>query len=396
MSNKNIPNNNNKARKQKSSKNMWIFILSLIASFLLLAAIVINLPFFYRDGTFKLNLDSISPGRLCFILDKSQAYYYYPISDSLILKMGKTQSSILNLKAEEELSLDLGFEQPILSENGSYFVLTERNSPKYFVFNKKGLVYQGKTNHSIISATVSSSGYLALLLDNPDKRSFIKVFNNDGSELFDINIQDEKISGFVVDMKFNHDNNQLLLSMLNVSSSSPFSIINVYSLNANNLGKLIAEYRPNDSSIIASLSMDENNNLLAFASHKVLTLEDNNIKEKLKYASLFYGDISDGLAFIIANQAESGPLYLKTWNSYYKEYEEFKANDFHFPGTISQFSYSGNYLVALIGKNLYKYDLRKPVDVNPYIFESPIIRFRVSKSGDILVICENGVYQILN
>lgn len=385
-------------KKKPASKqailSLSIYLLAFISTLLILILLLLRLPFFTENQVVKLNLESGTQGKLSVALSKEEAAQYYPLSEKLLLRVGQTTSAFVNTEGKEELAVDFGFEQIRLKENQGYFVATEAGSPRYMVFNKKGLLYAGKTNFSILDATVSPTGKLALLLDDVNSKSYVQVFHSDGTENFDMILQDDQASGYVVDLHFSADESELLLTKLNLSSATPRPIITSYSLKDSNVTQIQAEYKPK-LSLVAFLESTLNHQLLLFSSTQVLQIDQGEFFPKIQYANLYTGGLSQDKAYLIATKNEGGFYYLKTWDVNDISEDSLENYDYVFAGTPSQVNVHGKYMAVLQGKEILRFDLSRPSQPQRFKLDAQILRMRMNENGSLLLVTEDGIREIL-
>lgn len=383
-----------KPKQRNAMMSLAIYSLIFVSSLLFLILLILRLPIFSENGVIQLNLDSGAEGKLSLALSKEEASQYYPLSEKLLLRVGQTSSAFVNTEGKEELAIDFGFEQIRLTENQGYFVATEANSPRYLVFNKKGILYFGKTDYSILAAEVSRSGKLALLLDHPESKSFVKVFHEDGTENFEMTIQDEQASGFVVNLHFTDDEKQLLLTKLNLSSATPRPLITSYSLQESTLAQIQAEYKP-DTSLIAFLKSTSQNQQILFGSREVMQIENGELFKKISYANLYAGGLAEHIVYLLASRNEGGSFYLKTWDVNDLSEAQLETFDYAFMGTPLQVDVHGRYMAVLIGKQILRFDLSRPEQPQSFQINVQVLRMRVNENGSLLLVTEEGIREIL-
>lgn len=381
--------------KKLSYQKMGIFFLLVISALLLSFVLLMRLNQQVNDGSIQVNLDSLSTGKLSFPLSKEESLEYYPISDQLLFHAGKTRSALITPTGEEEISFELGFNQLILQENQNYFSIIEKNSPRYFVFSKKNLLYEGKSDYAILSAKVSKQGQLALLLDHPQRKGYVQVFHSDGSLALEINIQDGKQSGYILDVQFNEKGNRLYLIMENLHSSSPFPVLVAYSLEEDTLGKVLAQYRPQDAHLLARVDSIVDGQIYAWSSKSAYFIEDEKISPLLTYANLYSAGISSDSAFLIANEQEGGKFYLKVWPL--SQTENLSFDDaLPLPSVPAAWDFHGNYLALLFGNEIHIYSLHNPSSFKTIALSSPVRQMRVTENGVLLLVCEDGIHEVQN
>lgn len=393
-----VQEKNASSPRKMPSRQAWmslsIYVLAFFSTLLILVLLILRLPFFTENQVIKLNLDSGTQGKLSLVLSKEEAQHYYPLSEKLLLRVGQTTSAFVNTEGKEELSVDLGFDQIRLKENQGYFVATEAQSPRYMVFNKKGLLYAGKTNLSILAAAISPTGKLALLLDDVDSQSYVQVFNEDGTENFDMILRDEQSSGYVVDMHFSADDSELYLTKLNLASATPRPLITSYSLKDSNMTEIQAEYKPK-LSLVAFIESTLNHQILLFASTEVMHIDQGELLSKIQYANLYTGGITQNLAYVIATKNEGGLYYLKTWDVYNSEPEDLENYDYVFSGLPLQIDVHGKYMAVLQGKEILRFDLSRPAQPQSFKLDAQILRMRMNENGSLLLVTEDGIREIL-
>ncbi|MEE1321660.1 MAG: DUF5711 family protein [Acutalibacteraceae bacterium] len=128
-------------------------------------------------------------------------------SSRIYVLTGKTLSSYKS-NGENSFNIDFTFVDPAMAVSEKYGLIFDRGSSKYFVFNQKGLYYEGTTDgdRHIIQATVDNEGNCAFVTKSEDSACRVSFVNKAGKLIYMWSCAEE----YVVALDISSDSKEIL------------------------------------------------------------------------------------------------------------------------------------------------------------------------------------------
>ena len=104
--------------------------------------------------------------------------------DKYIGILSKNKLSIYNNKGILENDMNVKISNPLISSNGKYAIISEKNGNKFYVINSTSLLLQEKIDGKINKIEINPNGYVSIIASNSTYTSIVIVFDNNGNELF--------------------------------------------------------------------------------------------------------------------------------------------------------------------------------------------------------------------
>lgn len=128
-------------------------------------------------------------------------------SSRIYVLTAKTLSSYKS-NGENSFNIDFTFVDPAMAVSEKYGLIFDRGSSKYFVFNQKGLYYEGTTDgdRHIIQATVDNEGNCAFVTKSEDSACRVSFVNKAGKLIYMWSCAEE----YVVALDISSDSKEIL------------------------------------------------------------------------------------------------------------------------------------------------------------------------------------------
>lgn len=381
-------------RRRHSRSGFLALVMLVIILFLMVAVILLQFPFFANKGRPRIDKEQIS-GIEAFPLDAVNAKNTYALPGNQVMKVSDGQIQLTNLQGEVELSLDGNITDPKLLIRDNMFLLVEQNGFHYYLFKDAELVYSGKTDHPIISYNFAPDGHAALVMEAEGTKGLVSVLDPKGELLFTLTVQDNKDSGFVLSTAFSYDCKSLYVSMINVAGAVQEPIINAYSLENQNLAKIIAQYKPSVKSPLPLIySFDDGNTVFAGAEAMVL-LRSGELSQPGKLNGFTHGGKMKDAFFFIGSSNAAGPYYFNVVKNLAK-FPGKPENGYQLPDIPREVQSNGNYVAVLVGDDMYRFSAGSPNTPAVFAMQGKVQHFAVDSHGNILCVCSDGVRKIIN
>ena len=90
----------------------------------------------------------------------------------------------INKSGEIEWEVETSVASPLIKSEGAYILVAENGGNKFMLYKGTELLYDVKCNSEIVSANVSSSGDVVLVVDKSGYKGGVNVYNRYGKEVF--------------------------------------------------------------------------------------------------------------------------------------------------------------------------------------------------------------------
>ncbi len=265
-------------------KTRGLFILSVVICllmFLILAWILISSKRQKNQGVY---VNQRSTNQLGFSLSASDGETVYPFGSHYLLRLGAEQVSLLTTTGSEELNLMVQCADPKVVFGGEYALVFDYNGSNFYLITQRGMLYHGDTKDEPIgSAAVSSTGYVALVLNSNGTRGVLRVLNPEGIHQFDYQVRERNSSGYILSAAFSQNDQYVDLSMLNTDGVEPFSIIQRFDLMTS---KLSAYYVCDTNEPLPVLTGGQDQQLIAAGNQSIFRLTGDQMSPWIKLADI--------------------------------------------------------------------------------------------------------------
>lgn len=383
-------------KKKRTAKRSGVLALFLVIAILVLATAIVLIQFpLSREGEKpELAKQDQVAGAVAFDLAAVDANATYAFGSNLLLKIQDSSFSILNLKGLEEYKVDATVVNPSLIQAGDKLLLVEKQGYQFFVLGQDRLLLRGKTEAPILGFTMSDSGALSFVLEKDGTKGIVRVLKPNGDKWMELTVQDNKDSGYVLSTHFNADSTALYVSMLNVAGASPLPVINCYSLEPQLLGRIQAQYKPEVNEALPLVFPLAGGNLLCAGASKLLEITPKKMEPVLPIVSFAQGGMLQNDFYFVASNNPSGPYFLNICNP--NSFPSKLESGYQLPEVPRFLAHAGNYLVCLVGDDLYRFNASRPNNPDVFPFLGKLLRFSVDNRGNILCVCSDGIRKIVN
>lgn len=145
---------------------------------------------YLTDESFRTYVDSnilkkeLSELKLNTIEINSDSNQYIYAYDKYITVLSKNTLSSYTENGNVSSKLDVNISVPLVSSNGKYMVLAEKNGSKIYLISGQNIIWENDIEGEISRVSVNKNGYVSIVIKNTTHKSVVEVFNTDGIELF--------------------------------------------------------------------------------------------------------------------------------------------------------------------------------------------------------------------
>lgn len=195
--------------------------------------------------------------------------------DSYIGIIAKNKISIYNNKSNLVASFEIHISNPIISTNGKYAVIAEKDGNKFYVINSTSLLFQEKIEGKINKIFINKNGYISIIASNSTYSSIIYVYDNDNNELF----KTFSPSTYTMCTCISDSNNQIAIGEINYSGTIIKSNIRIIKIDS---AKTIYEFNAPENEILTNIVNSDNEIVICSFSNSVYKLDSaNNTSNKI-------------------------------------------------------------------------------------------------------------------
>ncbi len=200
---------------------------------------------------------------------------------------------------------------------GDFLIIGEKDPANIIVICGDDISWEKAINNAnILSVYINKNGYSAVVYSQSGYKSLIKVFSNNGTELF----TNYLASTYAIDVAISNDNKALAIAEIDtdgINVESNIKLVDIKNVSENN----IKNYSLDNNEVIADIEYNENNNLYIMTDSNVKLLKNNEIKSivDFKNDNILSADISNKKNVVTVKVENNGLFSSKYLLSVYSE-----------------------------------------------------------------------------
>lgn len=225
-----------KAKAQKRQKIAWVIIALVVLALIVMRLCEID---FSSIGEKKDSDTAVSTSGFPYELDSGDDISFGSVSNSLYV-LDETSYTVLSPSdADVQQSFAHGYSNPVVAVSGSYSLLYDQGGVSYKLDTAKDSVYLDKSENTILSADVSSSGSIILSTTSDEASSTICVYDKNLNLDFRYNVSYGYVTRVAIDSRgsriafaaVNSENAQLktVVYTMNIDDEEPRAQFEYYS-----------------------------------------------------------------------------------------------------------------------------------------------------------------------
>ncbi len=289
-----------------SKKTKSLFYLSILAFFLFLIVFVWLLVR-GRNQTNTIRVSELNQASIGFTLTGSEGESIFPIDSNNLIRLSTGQVSILDINGQEKTTISIDCDNPMVVKNKHYILIFDLNGKSYYLFDTKGLIYQGSTNEGIGFANISDEGHVALVLNQSNTRGILRVIDPEGIHLFDYEVRERRDSGYILSAKFSADGQYIDVSMLNTDGVEPFPIIYRFDLLASKVANI---YICDTNEALSLIPYSSSTELIIAGNRNIYRLNGEKVSQWINFADIKEVLANDRGICVLASDSVKGEARL--------------------------------------------------------------------------------------
>lgn len=225
-----------KAKAQKRQKIAWVIIALVVLALIVMRLCEID---FSSIGEKKDSDTAVSTSGFPYELDSGDDISFGSVSKSLYV-LDETSYTVLSPSdADVQQGFAHGYSNPVVAVSGSYSLLYDQGGVSYKLDTAKDSVYSDKSENTILSADVSSSGSIILSTTSDEASSTICVYDKNLNLDFRYNVSYGYVTRVAIDSRgsriafaaVNSENAQLktVVYTMNIDDEEPRAQFEYYS-----------------------------------------------------------------------------------------------------------------------------------------------------------------------
>ncbi len=169
-------------------------------------------------------------------------------------------------KLEGELTIEIS--TPIISTNGRFLLIAEKEKNKIYLVSGNELIWQKDLEGEISKISVNKNGYVSVILSGTTYKSVIQLFDSSGNELFKQYLS----STTAMDADISNDNQYLAFLEINTSGTLVQSIIKVVSIQKAKTTpseSVVYKYSDESGALITNIKYQSGNKLVYISDSSI-------------------------------------------------------------------------------------------------------------------------------
>lgn len=264
----------NEEKKVLNKKKVLIVVIIVIATILAfsgLYAYKVNNRFKNIIDVYVFKKEVLSENLPYIAIDTSANIFTY---DKYVAVLDKN-----NLKGysgeNKEFELEIKVNNPLIYAEGSYLVIAENDGKKIYCIDGKKIIWEKEIEGQIKKIYINKNGYCAVVLKDTLYKSIVKIFKQDGQELFTSFFA----STYLTDISISNDNKYVAVSEVDTSKINVESRVKILSVtkaanSQEDYVEYISEFKQNK--IITKIKYIDKNNLLCMYDDEICLITGQN------------------------------------------------------------------------------------------------------------------------
>lgn len=267
-------------KKIKSSKlKISILVLLAITVIILIAAYTTIPSFraFIDDKIFKKNVTENSLVAIEINSDDNPISFAY---SNFIGVYSKNNLVVYDKHAKEVNTLTLNVTSPIISKNGKYLAIAEKDGSNFYIINSSSLIWQSNIEGNISKININSNGYVSIIASNSSYKSIVIVFDSDGNKLFTNYLS----SSYGVCTSISTNNSYLAVGEIDYSGTVIKSYVKIISIDLaqTKADESIVYKKEISDNVITNIQYYDKENAICMLTDSVIKVSPNDSSELFK------------------------------------------------------------------------------------------------------------------
>lgn len=289
-----------KSFKEQKINRKKLIIVAIILAILILIAIFSFL--YFRVSAIRIFFDkylfrkNVTEGNLPYITTESDNIYAF---GNNVIELYENTLTFYNKNAAKETSLDIKVVNPIISSNGKYLAIAEKNGQKLYLISNKNIIWEKDIEGNISNIYVNKNGYVAISVTGTTYKTILNFYSQDGSQLFRNYLSNTS----VMDIAISPDNKYLAFAEVDTSGAiikSLIKIIDTTNAVKDSSSAMVYQSSAPSNSLIANIDYTKNDILCCIYDDHIETITNNTSNEisNFKTSNIIFADLNDRIVQI--------------------------------------------------------------------------------------------------
>lgn len=198
--------------------------------------------------------------------------------DKYVALLNNNQLDIYNSSGKKIQEIDLKISSPLISTNGKYIVIAEKEKEKIYVLSGTKILWSKDLSGNISRVNINENGYVSVVCSGTTYKSVVNVFDKTGNELFKTYIPSNK----VVDTTISSDNKYVSIAEIDTSGTlikSTVKTISIKDAKSAPDNAIAYTYEMPTNSLIVNLRYQGSKNLICMRDNGISILSDGKSQE---------------------------------------------------------------------------------------------------------------------
>lgn len=199
---------------------------------------------------------------------------------------------------------DLNIKDVVTYSCADYCIVADKDLGSVYVILEDKVVWNTTiSNANVLATYINKNGYAAVIYSQTGYKSLIKVFSNNGEELF----TNYLASTYAIDVAISNDNKTLAIAEVDASGINVVSrikLVDIKEASENNIKK----YNLDNDELITDIEFGENNDLIFLSDMNVGLLDNDEIKYmiNLEEENILFADITNKKNIVTIKNEKTG------------------------------------------------------------------------------------------
>ena len=187
--------------------------------------------------------------------------------------LSKAKLSIYSNTGNKDKELNIQISNPIWNSVNRFLVIAEENGKKLYVITDKDITWETEVEGNISQVYINKNGYVAVVITDTSYKSVIKIYNNQGKEMFNTYLSSTR----AIDISISNDNKYLAIAEVDTSGTlieSSIKIISIDKASTDPTNSLENTYKCQENRLITSIKYQDKNRLVCMYTDCISEIVD--------------------------------------------------------------------------------------------------------------------------
>ncbi len=233
-----------------------------------------------------------------FNCEYSEAQKLYPFSDG-VMKITGERIAYLTLSGNDIYTASINYKNPSCINNGKFCLVYDLNGYAFTVLNKTQAVYSSPTTKQIKGASLSDSGFAAIITSDDSSYGNVYIYDSMGNVISEWNSYN---SGYPLSVSFNDKSDKVAVTTVNTTGATTVPYIRIFDIQESERGLIVQDnsFYTTDTNDVLATCFFIGDNLYAFSATRLFKVSGDKLEEvKLDFTVANYSVLVGNHIFLV-------------------------------------------------------------------------------------------------